>query len=119
MGSRNAELPLLNTSPVFTCLATLNILRALSRIDADHVGAWLCERQLPNGGLNGRPQKLEDVCYSWWVLSSLSMVQRLHWINARKLRRFILSAQVSCPALFPGREGSDRLLSSRTRSMAV
>lgn len=22
---------------------------------------WLAERQLPNGGLNGRPEKLEDV----------------------------------------------------------
>lgn len=80
---------------VFTCLATLNILNALHLLDPDPVGSWLCERQLPNGGLNGRPQKLEDVCYSWWVLSSLSMAQRLHWINANKLRAFILSAQVS------------------------
>ncbi|KDN42309.1 terpenoid cyclases/Protein prenyltransferase [Tilletiaria anomala UBC 951] len=78
---------------VFTCVAALNILDALDRVDLDRVGSWLAERQLPNGGLNGRPQKLEDVCYSWWVLSSLSMVRRLHWIDAAKLRRFILSAQ--------------------------
>ena len=26
------------------------------------LGWWLAERQLPNGGLNGRPEKLEDVC---------------------------------------------------------
>ena len=38
-----------------------------------------------------RPQ----VCYSWWVLSALSMVGKLHWIDADKLSRFILSAQVS------------------------
>jgi prenyltransferase beta subunit len=30
-------------------------------VDRDLLGAWLSERQLPNGGLNGRPEKLEDV----------------------------------------------------------
>ena len=29
----------------------------------------------------GRPEKLPDVCYSWWVLSSLKMIGRLHWIS--------------------------------------
>jgi hypothetical protein len=29
--------------------------------DDDMLGWWLAERQLPNGGLNGRPEKLEDV----------------------------------------------------------
>ena len=58
------------------------------------MGWWLAERQLPNGGLNGRPEKLEDVCYSWWVLSSLSIIDRIHWINKEKLINFILSCQV-------------------------
>ena len=31
--------------------------------------------------LSGRPEKLPDVCYSWWVLSSLSIIGRLHWID--------------------------------------
>lgn len=57
----------------------------LHLIDADGLGWWLCERQLPSGGLNGRPEKLPDVCYSWWVLSSLSILGRLHWINKDKL----------------------------------
>lgn len=47
-----------------------------------------------NQGLNGRPEKLEDVCYSWWVLASLDMIGRLDWINSEKLIEFILSAQV-------------------------
>lgn len=50
---------------------------------------WLCKRQLPNGGLNGRPQKLEDVCYSWWVLSSLAMRNKTHWIDLSALEQFI------------------------------
>ena len=85
----------------WVCIGALSILSSLDRIDSDRVGGWLAERQLPNGGLNGRPQKLEDVCYSWWVLSSLSIVGRLHWINAGKLAKFILSAQVSILSPFP------------------
>lgn len=85
----------------WVCIGALSILQSLDRIDRDRVGGWLSERQLPNGGLNGRPQKLEDVCYSWWVLSTLSVLGRLHWINAKKLSRFILSAQVSSKQPFP------------------
>lgn len=62
-------------------------------MDRDKLGAWLSERQLPNGGLNGRPEKLEDVCYSWWVVSSLAMIERLHWIDSQALARFILRCQ--------------------------
>jgi len=82
-----------SANAVFTCVAALSILQALDRLDKDTLAWWLAERQVPGGGLNGRPQKLEDVCYSWWVLASLSLLQRLHWIDADKLREFILSAQ--------------------------
>lgn len=62
-------------------------------INADKLGWWLSERQLPSGGLNGRPEKLEDVCYSWWVLSSLDIINRLEWINKNSLVDFILRSQ--------------------------
>ena len=78
---------------VFTCVGALSILGTLDLVDSDTLAWWLVERQLPCGGLNGRPQKLEDVCYSWWVLSALSLLGRLHWIDAHALRSFILSAQ--------------------------
>ncbi|KAF8430121.1 type-2 protein geranylgeranyltransferase subunit beta [Tirmania nivea] len=78
---------------IFTCVGTLAIAKKLDLIDHDLLGEWLSERQLPNGGLNGRPEKLEDVCYSWWVLSSLAMIDRLHWIDRDKLVAFILSCQ--------------------------
>ena len=79
----------------FTCVGALAIAGRLDLVDRDRLGGWLSERQLPNGGLNGRPEKLEDVCYSWWVLSSLAMIDRLHWINRDKLAQFILRCQVS------------------------
>jgi hypothetical protein len=47
---------------VFVCTANLAILDRLDEVDEDMLSWWLAERQLPNGGLNGRPEKLEDVC---------------------------------------------------------
>ena len=78
---------------IYCCLGSLSIAGQLHRIDADQLGWWLAERQLPSGGLNGRPEKLPDLCYSWWVLSSLTIIGRLHWINKEKLLRFILACQ--------------------------
>lgn len=81
---------------IFTCVGALAITGRLDLVDKDRLGGWLSERQLGGGGLNGRPQKLEDVCYSWWVVSSLAMIGRLHWIDGEKLAKFILSCQVCC-----------------------
>jgi len=53
----------------------------------------LAERQTSSGGLNGRPEKLQDVCYSWWCLSALSILGKLHWIDQDKLKDFILDCQ--------------------------
>ena len=78
---------------IYCCVAFLSITGDLHKIDADLLGWWLAERQLPSGGLNGRPEKLPDVCYSWWVLSAMSILGRLHWIDAKGLRNFILASQ--------------------------
>lgn len=40
------------------------------------------------------------VCYSWWVLSSLIMIDRVHWIDKEKLAKFILDCQVFFFLLF-------------------
>ncbi|SCV05124.1 LANO_0H00562g1_1 [Lachancea nothofagi CBS 11611] len=79
-----------------TCLAALaivNKLGVLSSEQIEDIGWWLCERQVPEGGLNGRPSKHPDVCYSWWVSSSLAIIGKLDWINFDKLRQFILQSQ--------------------------
>ena len=26
-----------------------------------------------------------DVCYSWWILSALATIDRVHWIDVEKL----------------------------------
>lgn len=66
---------------IYCCVGALAITHTLHHVNADLLGWWLCERQLPSGGLNGRPEKLPDVCYSWWVLASLKILGRLNWID--------------------------------------
>ena len=78
---------------IFTCVAALAIADRLDMVKVDKLGKWLSERQIAGGGLNGRPEKKEDVCYSWWVLASLEMIGRTHWIDRGKLVGFILSCQ--------------------------
>ena len=78
---------------IFCCVAALSIGGALDTIDRDQLGWWLCERQCDSGGLNGRPEKQADVCYSWWVLSSMAILGRLDWIDKSALVGFILRCQ--------------------------
>jgi geranylgeranyl transferase type-2 subunit beta len=92
-----------HSGQIFVCLAALSIAgvlesRLIERSDwADRLGAWLSERQITSGqgigGLNGRPEKREDVCYSWWVGSSIVMLKRAHWIDRVALSKVILSCQ--------------------------
>ncbi|XP_078416784.1 geranylgeranyl transferase type-2 subunit beta isoform X2 [Cetorhinus maximus] len=48
---------------------------------------------------------LPDVCYSWWVLASLKIIGRLHWIDKDKLSRFILACQDEETGGFADRPG--------------
>ena len=107
-----------HSGQIFTCIAALSIARRLDTVNKDKLGMWLSERQVEGGGLNGRPEKLEDVCYSWWVMSSLSLIGRLHWIDAGKLTRFILKCQV-CSRSGREEERGDEANRSRIRSMVA
>lgn len=84
---------------VFCCIGALSIAHSLHLLSKDNSGGadllawWLAERQCDSGGLNGRPEKQADVCYSWWILSALSIMGRVSWINTSKLGQFILNCQ--------------------------
>ena len=80
---------------IFCAVGALSIAAALDRVDANLLGWWLAERQVDSGGLNGRPEKQADVCYSWWILSALELMGRTSWIDGSALAHFILSAQDS------------------------
>jgi geranylgeranyl transferase type-2 subunit beta len=87
---------------IFVCVGALQICNQLDLLytadddeeeENDKLAWWLAERQVKVGGLNGRPEKLPDVCYSWWVLSSLAALKKKHWIDLDKLKAFILRCQ--------------------------
>ncbi|CAH0751089.1 unnamed protein product [Diatraea saccharalis] len=90
---------------IYCCVGTLSICKRMDALRADELAWWLCERQLPSGGLNGRPEKLPDLCYSWWVMSSLSMLNRIHWVDKKSLEQFILACQDSETGGFSDRPG--------------
>lgn len=93
---RNDAFGPISDQPIaFVCTAALAILSSIDEtVSRDLLGGWLSERQLPSGGLNGRPEKLEDVCYSFWDLSALAILGRMGWIDQERLIHFILSTQV-------------------------
>ncbi|KAF2403287.1 terpenoid cyclases/Protein prenyltransferase [Trichodelitschia bisporula] len=54
-----------HSGQIFTCLPALSIADRLDTVDTEHLAGWLSERQVSvaegKGGLNGRPEKKEDV----------------------------------------------------------
>jgi geranylgeranyl transferase type-2 subunit beta len=104
-----------HSGQVFVCLAAMSIAGVLEKrltedpAWANRLGGWLSERQISSGpgvgGFNGRPEKKEDVCYSWWVGTSLVMLQRSHWIDRPALRKFILGCQDPDQGGFSDRPG--------------
>ncbi|KAA8570313.1 hypothetical protein MFRU_005g03950 [Monilinia fructicola] len=94
-----------HSGQIFACLGALSIAKRIDVVNIDKLGRWLSERQVECGGLNGRPEKVEDVCYSWWVATSLAMIGRLHWIDGEKLTNFILKCQDTEEGGFADRPG--------------
>ena len=84
---------------IFCCVGALSLAGALHKLEendtADLLAWWLSERQCDSGGLNGRPEKQADVCYSWWILSSLKLLGKASWIDQPALASFILRCQDS------------------------
>lgn len=80
---------------IFCCVGALSIGSGVELVDEDLLGWWLSERQCDSGGLNGRPEKQADVCYSWWILSSLAVLGRIPWIDRDGLIDFIIKCQDS------------------------
>ncbi|WVR03318.1 hypothetical protein IAU60_000309 [Kwoniella sp. DSM 27419] len=76
----------------YCSVATLSILDQLpSRASSDETLRWLVSRQI--GGFQGRPGKLEDVCYSFWVGGAISILGHADLVNRDADRSFLLSAQ--------------------------
>ena len=82
-----------HAAQVFCCVGALSIAKSLNVInEPDSLCWWLAERQCDSGGLNGRPEKQADVCYSWWILSVLSIMDRVDWISGEVARGWLSSS---------------------------
>ncbi|KAF8822302.1 prenyltransferase and squalene oxidase repeat-containing protein [Cardiosporidium cionae] len=57
-----------------SCLCLLGKLDSLKKIHRQRLIRWLSERQTLCGGMNGRPGKAADVCYSFWVTATLAIL---------------------------------------------
>ncbi|KAF0990901.1 hypothetical protein HZS_4710, partial [Henneguya salminicola] len=98
---------------VYCCVGGLMILGQQHHIKSETLGLWLCERQCESGGFNGRPEKLPDSCYSWWILSSLYMIKKLSWfdhvififIAKNKLNEYLMACQDKETGGFTDRPG--------------
>jgi geranylgeranyl transferase type-2 subunit beta len=90
----------------FCAIGFLGVTNQLSLIDEDRTCMWLAARQTHLGGFNGRPEKLADVCYSWWVLSCFYMMKRQDFIDLKLLEKFILECQDEEDGGFADRPGN-------------
>lgn len=71
-------------------------LKLMDRLDdgiknKDEFIKWCLERQI--SGFQGRPNKLADVCYGFWIGGSLKIIDAFDLVNHEELRAFIAKCQ--------------------------
>lgn len=91
----------------FCCTGFLSVTGQLNLINIEQTGQWLAARQTHQGGFNGRPEKLADVCYSWWVLSSMYMIGTEDFFDKDLLIKWILECQDIKDGGFSDRSGNE------------
>jgi geranylgeranyl transferase type-1 subunit beta len=52
---------------------------------------WCVSRQV--GGMQGRPNKAEDTCYSYWIGGTLRLLNRQELLDENKLSRYVMTCQ--------------------------
>ncbi|MCL4145270.1 UNVERIFIED_CONTAM: hypothetical protein GTU68_055290 [Idotea baltica] len=75
-------------------LHLMNRMDALSTSQRKRLIEWLVFRQhSEEGGLQGRPNKPADTCYSFWVGATLKLLDSFHYLDHKPLIQFVLSTQ--------------------------
>jgi len=78
----------------YCALASLAMMGALDRLPyKENLIKWLILRQ--GFGFQGRPNKVEDTCYSFWVGASLKLLGAYHLVEQKHSRTFTISCQQS------------------------
>eukprot|EP00547_Thalassionema_nitzschioides_P011619 CAMPEP_0194258354 /NCGR_PEP_ID=MMETSP0158-20130606/41135_1 /TAXON_ID=33649 /ORGANISM="Thalassionema nitzschioides, Strain L26-B" /LENGTH=240 /DNA_ID=CAMNT_0038997747 /DNA_START=311 /DNA_END=1033 /DNA_ORIENTATION=+ len=80
----------------FCAVASLLLMECLSdTLDKDgrrqRLIHWCAHRQV--GGMQGRPNKDEDTCYSYWIGATLKLLGKEELLDHDKLQNYVLSCQ--------------------------
>lgn len=81
----------------YCSVAALSLIDRLSDLpERSKLEHWLVSRQQSfHGGFNGRVEKLEDVCYSFWCGASLQILGIHHLVSIPHDAQWLLSCQTS------------------------
>ncbi|XP_066977343.1 geranylgeranyl transferase type-1 subunit beta [Macrobrachium rosenbergii] len=81
----------------YCAIATLHLMgqleSTLSQSQRQRLIRWLVNRQSAEGGLQGRPNKRSDTCYTFWIGASLKLLGGIDFLDLEALRQFVLSTQ--------------------------
>jgi geranylgeranyl transferase type-1 subunit beta len=75
----------------FCAIASLYMLKRLDVVDVKRVVGWCCARQ--NAGFQGRINKDDDTCYSFWIGATLVLLDSVDLINKEENERFLSTTQ--------------------------
>jgi len=81
----------------FCAVASLVLMRRLNQIlDTNNYWRndlirWCVHRQV--GGMQGRPNKIEDTCYSFWIGGTLRLLGKDDLLDQEQLRNFVIKCQ--------------------------
>ena len=72
----------------FCAIAALSLMNRLDDLDhQDNLIRWCIQRQ--NEGFNGRPNKPDDSCYSWWIGATLKLLNKEFLINSYENEKYL------------------------------
>ncbi|KAJ3399349.1 Geranylgeranyl transferase type-1 subunit beta [Chytriomyces hyalinus] len=77
----------------YCAVASLALMDRLDALDADsvklHLIEWLLKRQQEDRGFAGRPGKVSDTCYSFWIGGTLEILGAYQFVDADANRAFL------------------------------
>eukprot|EP00903_Cladosiphon_okamuranus_P011080 g10459.t1 len=80
--------------PTYCAVASLELMGILNALPASRrqrLLEWCVNRQV--GGFQGRPNKAEDSCCSFWVGATIALLGGLHLVDKDRARQFHISCQ--------------------------
>ncbi|XP_023342195.1 geranylgeranyl transferase type-1 subunit beta [Eurytemora carolleeae] len=78
----------------YCAVAALSLLDSLDRLPQSKIAGlkrWCVNRQI--SGFQGRPNKAEDTCYTFWLGAALKILEGSNYIDWSEIKNFVLTTQ--------------------------